>query len=122
MTSSNWSPISLGCDGAGPDPVAAISRWSGLSQPGGSVRLAAGFALLGPVVFEPAPREADGGALQAMRRATACLQLIPTGQVQAASMSTIRSDVDLVTPTETEYGDRSPPWTSPDRLVRSLDH
>ena len=63
MTSSNWSPISLGSDGAGPDPVAAISLWSGPSQPGGLVglvRLAAGFALFGPVVFDPAPWEADG--------------------------------------------------------------
>jgi hypothetical protein len=98
MTSSNWSPISLGSDSVGPDPVPAISVWRGVSQLAGfAVRMDAGFSAVrgrGLVAAaDPSP--------SARRRATACLQLISTGQVQMASIPTIRRDLARLTMTET---------------------
>jgi len=80
-----------------------MSVWRGVSQLGAFVvRVTARFRSTvdrGPLIAVGS--ESGGGALFARRRATACLQLISTGQVQTASIPMMRFDVDRRTMTVT---------------------
>ncbi len=91
------------------------------------------WSLWSVVTSSPRTRESEGASAaaplapwssvnrsSANNRATACLQLNPTGQVQAPSMSTSRPVGASVTMTATEYGSTSPPCTLPPRQVPSL--
>src|ERR1700728_165211 len=141
MTSSNWSPISAGSVSKAPDSLPPTTACRGASQLGavlaawtpGHRSVRAGSPLVGlaaptirrtrssPVAEGSRSDGAECGAA-AMSSATACLQLISTGQLQAPSIATMRSDGDRVTLIETAYGNRFPPWTSPNRHVLSFVH
>ena len=80
-----------------------MSVWRGVSQPGTfAVRVDGGFgAVLDRGPGADVPGDTAGWTPSASKRATACLQLISTGQVQTASIPTMRSDGDRRTMTVT---------------------